>query len=490
MASIDAQAAPADKPLAIASFNIRVPGIAVVISLFGIAAIARLLLASLDGFGVDMGTFRGWSDRLANDGPWNFYDQDFFSDYSPGYMYVLWLIGELNQIFHFSNDQYEYILKLPSIIADLGGAYLLYRMLDKEKPWLQLGATVLYLLFPAALLVGAFWGQVDSILSFFLLLSVYFIGRDRPVAGAVAFAIGFIIKPQAIAALPFLAFWIIRRHPLNLKGGEFPIPRVLIECTAYPLVVIFILILPFFTTAPWDLFAQLQSATTVDNYEVNSFWAYNFWNAGGLSDLGFRCDLPSACPDSEATKWLGMPTRYWGFAFFGLAIAAILYIFRNAKGYGFLALGVGMSIMAFYMFTTRMHERYVFPAFLPLLLGVALLHSRVLWAAFITTATVHFLNLYHVFGYYYLFNAEEEGNYPRWTRVDWLYDKVLEANVSFLGLDNILGWAIGVGEGPGRHVEAVQLWSIILLFSFLAMFPAAYFLAETRRDREKPLEGT
>src|SRR5712692_1927258 len=214
MANLEAQASPLAAPASLINFNVRVP---VLIPLMLAGLILRLALASIHGFRIDTGTFQSWAGSLSHDGPWNFYKPNEFTDYAPGYMYVLLLIGEMDKLLHFTNHQWEYVLKMPSIVADMGSAYLLYRMLDKEKAAVQLAATAIYLFFPCALLVGAVWGQVDSILAFFLLLPVYFIGREKPVAGAVAYTLGFLVKPQAIAALPFLAVWIIRRHPATLS---------------------------------------------------------------------------------------------------------------------------------------------------------------------------------------------------------------------------------------------------------------------------------
>jgi Gpi18-like mannosyltransferase len=445
------------------SFSFRVPGIAF---LLAVGLVLRLALALLPGFGVDIGTFQAWSNQLANDGPWNFYREDFFTDYAPGYMYVLWLFGELNQVFHFSNEQFEYLLKMPAIIADLASAYLLYLMLKEDRPGAALASAALYLLFPAALLIGSVWGQVDSILAFFLLLTVYLIGRERPVAGAVAFTVGFLVKPQAIAALPFLAFWIIREQVALLRTdeGRDEALRTLGACVAVPLAVLVLLILPFFKWQPWNLIEQLYDATNVANYRVNSFWAFNFWNTGGLFDMGFRCDLASACPEdarARATEWLGIPTRYWGLGMFVAAIGGTIFALRRAQGMGFLALGTALSVMAFYMFLTRMHERYIFAFFLVFLLACVLINSRVLWGAFVVAGLVHFLNLYHVYAYYY----------PNELRWESLY-KWLE-KASFLG----------------TGYETVQVLSAVFVVCFFIILGAAAGLG-AKRSPPPPAEVT
>ena len=364
--------------------RVRMPGILPVLAA---GLLLRLVLALIPPFQIDTGTFRAWSDSLARDNPWNFYKTDFFTDYAPGYMYVLWFIGKLNQLFHFNQETFECVLKLPSIAADLASAYVLYLLLKDQKQEWRVGAAAIYLLFPAVLIIGPIWGQVDSLLAFLLLLSIYFIDRERPMAGALVFTLGFLTKPQIIATLPFLAVWIMRRNP----------PRVWLQITGASLALLLVVIFPFFTFKPWDLIPQLYDATNVENYRVKSFFAYNFWNIGGLFE-GFKPDVTGIQPGQGTL--LGIDYRYWGFALFATSIVGIIRVMWNSRGTGALALGSALSVYVFYMFMTRMHERYVFAAFLPLLAAAVTLHSRTLLALFGTLGMIHFFNLYHVYVYY------------------------------------------------------------------------------------------
>ena len=65
------------------------------------ALLLRLLLALLvEGYPYDMSCFVAWSDKLAASGPAAFYSEGYFADYPPGYLYVLWLMGELRRALH------------------------------------------------------------------------------------------------------------------------------------------------------------------------------------------------------------------------------------------------------------------------------------------------------------------------------------------------------------------------------------------------------
>ena len=511
-----------DEPAAPATlgFSLRVPAILVVLAA---GLILRLLLATFPGFGIDVGTFAAWSYQLADTGPWNFYDTDAFTDYAPGYLYILWFIGEAKNLFQdlgiitLTNKQYEFILKLPSIVADLASAYLLYKLLEGQKQEARVAAALAYLLLPVTWFTGAVWGQVDSLLAFFLLLSLYFIGKGRPIAGGIAFVVAFLVKPQAIAALPFLAFWILRQHaprwvPLaqglpvlvglalffvgglaslalyleDHRGGSLAIalvamalggvlvalgnlafgtetgaksskekaasghrpgyvpvpPDLWYAAFAIPAVILLVAILPFFEYKPWEFLDQLEFSASY--YAYASFHAFNFW-------------ATFAYLEPDKVKYLGVSYQMWGYILYAATTAFVLYSLRKAEGLGALTLGTALCIFVFYMFVTRMHERYLFPMFLPLLAACVILNSRLLWAAFCGVTIIHMLNLYHAY-------AEFNDNY---LRIDWIFNWLQDPNFWGLGLTTVeflsvlmvlmlpplLAVAYALGDRPRRETD-------------------------------------
>ena len=428
------------------------------------ALLLQLALAALPTFAADADLFRAWGELIVRVGPENLYHTSLFHAYAPGYMYFLWLLGDLDDAFGLSISQWNYALKLPSIVANLGSAYLLYRFLAGQRSERRIGAAALYLLFPATLLIGPIWGQNDSVLVFFLMLTVYFLAKDRPVAAALAFSAGFIVKPQAVAALPFLLFWVVRDHPPQWRrvGASLRVPvlpSVWLRMAGSSLLLILVVIYPFFPShVPWRPFVGLahQVGSATNAWPMNSFFAFNFWTVLG-KDLADRCDS-SQCVNptishvtyiTHGTEFLGLSTRFWGWALFAVAIASVLYVLRSARGPAFLALGTSLSILAFYLFTTRMHERYLFPFFLPFLAACVLLKSRVLWTVFGLLGAVHFLNLYLVYTH-----ASDDN-----LRVQFLYDWLGQANL----------W--------GTRLETQQVLSAIILAGLLVLVPTAYRLA-------------
>jgi hypothetical protein len=218
-----------------------------------------------------------------------------------------------------------------------------------------------------------------------------------------------------------------------------------------------VLILPFFLLEPWDLITHMQNSTNV--YEVNSFWAFNFWNMFGLFDGGFKPDVTGI--EIGQGETYGIENRWWGFGLYAISMLTILVALRNKDGAGWLSLGVALSVLAFYMFVTRMHERYMFPVLLPLLAACFLIEGSVrwrvaLWSLFGVVTATHFLNLYHVYMYYN----------PNSLKVNWIYD--IFANGDFLS----------------TGLETVQVLSAVLLASLIALLVYAFAYRRRPPDSE------
>src|SRR6185503_9211542 len=71
-------------------------GIGAIVAVLALGLVFRLIIAQLNpgsGFKVDLQSFEAWAGNLASEGLGGFYERDFFHDYPPGYLYVLYLVG-------------------------------------------------------------------------------------------------------------------------------------------------------------------------------------------------------------------------------------------------------------------------------------------------------------------------------------------------------------------------------------------------------------
>ena len=139
----------------------------------------RFNLIILPSFRIDMSDWQAWAQRLVQAGPMQFYSPDYFSDYFPGYLYILWFLGNsFNTLFPqlpiFSLG-FEIYLKAFTTMFDIATAYYIYKITSRYQKKISLLAAIFYLANPAIACNSSDWGQVDGILNFFLIYSSYYL---------------------------------------------------------------------------------------------------------------------------------------------------------------------------------------------------------------------------------------------------------------------------------------------------------------------------
>ena len=364
----------------------------------------RLWLANLiEGVPADLRLYVTWGTELSHDGPFHFYDT--WKDYLPGYLYVLTGIGLLSRLFSFNESTWWYVIKVSAILADLGSAYMLYLFLAPKPERVRLLAAAVYLCLPSVLVVSAAWGQSDSFLALPLMASVYFISKGMPVASSLSFTVAFMMKMLAIAAFPLLVIWILRDYK----------PKVWLQCAAAGGLLAFAIVWPFFPDHPWDFFDQAYKSTS--NYTFAALFTYNLWGAFGW----FRQD---------SIEVFGVSWHTWGQIFTITGEVLVALAFYRARSPGAYALGVAVAMLVSFTFLTRMHERYIFGAFLPLLAACFLYNRIWLWFSFLVLSVIEFCGIF--VGFYVLAEKREPewvyhhklwewlNNYPDWwSRHEW-----------------------------------------------------------------------
>ena len=143
--------------------------------------VVRIVLGlRLRDFHSDTGLFFEWAESIYKNGPGYLYENT-NCDYPPGYMYVLWVLGMIIEWLKSIVAEYKWmvmVLKIPSIITDVLTGVLLYKIAsEKQTQGKAMLIMCLYIFNPAVILNSSVWGQVDSILAFMVLLTVYFVYR-------------------------------------------------------------------------------------------------------------------------------------------------------------------------------------------------------------------------------------------------------------------------------------------------------------------------
>ena len=355
------------------------------------ACALRLAAAALSkGFGSDTACFAAWADRIFQVGPENFYSPDVFTDYPPGYMYVLWLSGALRSwlsIGYYSSD-HLILLKLPSMICDILCGWLIFR--EAARKWSENQAFFLclaYLFNPAVFLNSSVWGQVDSVYTLAVVYMCLCLIRRKMYPAYIAFGMGVLIKPQMLLFAPVLLAGGIDSMPeKNLSAFLRNLSQIL--SVALGMVI---LCLPFGLGNVWE-----QYFSTVSSYPYAAVNACNLWGLLGLNWV------------SQANTFLGIPYQAFGGAAIALAVLLALFLSlrcrRDREKYPFLG---ALLVITIYMFSVRMHERYLYPGLLLLLFAYLYKPSRLTYLCYGGFSILHFYNTANVLFFY------DPANYDR-----------------------------------------------------------------------------
>ena len=266
------------------------------------------------------------------------------------------------------------LIKLPGVLADLGIGYLIYKIVKKEgKESRAVYIAKLYLFNPAVIYLSASWGQLDSVVSLFALVSIYLLLAKKYYLSLGNYFVSIFIK-ATFAPLAIVIFLQSVRQKIKLK--EIIISVLLLALGLW-------IIGYFFTdknylewTVKMYLYKILPGAVTLPYINLNAF---NFW---GLV-LGME-------RIKDEVVYGGLPLSWWAYLIsLGLIILVLKKFWQGANVY-FTILILYMTI---FMFFSRVHERYLFPVmvFFPIVLSK---YSR-LTNVFYIISGVFLINLYH-----------------------------------------------------------------------------------------------
>lgn len=352
--------------------------------LFLIGLAVRLLLINLPGFQIDVNAWFAWAIRLNQVGFTNFYSDQIWTNYTPGYLYILGILGFIKNLLHMSDSNFVLLLKFPSIGAEIILGLLVYRQVAKKSlVWATVAAS--FILFnPAFLFNSAVWGQIDGLLTLMLVISVYFLDQKKFILSSILLGLGFLIKPQAIALLPLFTLFFLKNKSI----------KNLLQLTLPFSLTVFLLSLPFFINQPFSGIPNLFFKM-VSDYPYTSLFAYNFWGV-----IGFWI------PDSQL--WNGLTYQTWGYILLASYWTAIGYFYFSKENSPTVYFKKKLSVytlatlatLGFFFLPTRVHERYLYPAIVFLILFAIIYKSRLLVALTGILSLLHLLNLYYVYVYY------------------------------------------------------------------------------------------
>ncbi len=364
-----------------------------------IAALMLRLALSFLTYHADVLSYIAWAQSILKDGPLNFYDRKFLNITDPNYpplaliffvlsfgIYVFFhrliIWTSLIQPALFSNlalwsNQYgaqAVFLKLPAIVADLGLGILIYQFIKKKasRKWAQL-TVCLFLFNPVVFYNSAVWGQIESVVAFFIIAAFILLVDDQPKKAVASMILALLIKQSAIIFLPI--FVIVLIFKMKIKS--------ILLTTLALLGLAWVILIPFHpqNTLIWFFDFYLKSTSGVLNFATGN--AYNLWA------LLFSFDNR---PDT--ITFLNLPYSAWGYIIFiPIFLFIMLKVFKQPRNWTTIFLAVILITMASFSFLTRMHERYLFPV-IPFLI-LLLPFKRKLIVIYLGISLIHLVNLYH-----------------------------------------------------------------------------------------------
>jgi len=346
----------------------------------GAGLIVHLALLPTQGFTGDLQAFDSWMRAAIAFGATHVYEH-VFCDYLPGYLYLtkgvglLWTIVTRQPLPPFHSVAQRMLLKVIPALADLAGAWVLYRIgRTRRQPALAAAIGVSYALNPAMLFTSAVWGQVDSLLALLLLLAVWSISCAQSAIGFALLTATMLIKPQAVALVPMLAL-----GALCVSGA-----RVLIVAPLASGLTAAALLLPFVAAgqmaAVWSTVSII-----VGHFSAVSMNAHNVWW------LIWGRASPNT---SDMMRFGNALLSYRALGMIMLGVATLLILWRLSRALRARATeplpalceAGALQMFAFYLFPTEMHERYIVPALI-FLAATALWQPRLTWVYGLTSAT-------------------------------------------------------------------------------------------------------
>ena len=407
----------------------RIKSYYLLLVMFAALALRLIICYFVEGYQVDVGCFLSWGNTMAKVGPAEFYEETNFCDYPPLYTYVLGLNAAVSKLIGISYPASEtadrIIFRFIPCLCDLAGCWMVYKLLIRQKAVSERSCFIfltIALFNPATVLNSAAWGQMDSVLCLLLLAVSILAVKNKWVPALPLYVISVLVKPQALMLGPLGLIYIVLTYIHDTKSRKFILRGILFSILTLAAGVI-----PFSLYQDWDWLINLYSRT-LQSYPHATVNTANFYYLLGGNWKSIENAAHILAPVILGLLCTGYGV-WWYFRSdktkhriaetvlsFLFAIAFIICAYLNASwswtgglamAFAFIVvlspavrsrdirllpwLG-GLLYILLYVFGIKMHERYIFPAFLLLAASWALLRDRrILYVLILFTATT-FIN--------------------------------------------------------------------------------------------------
>ncbi|MBQ9950014.1 MAG: hypothetical protein IJO93_04770 [Clostridia bacterium] len=419
-----------------------------------VRVLANFIFTSLEGqygHSTDIKCFMAWGYKVASSGPANFYSEGYFADYPPGYMWILGGCEKLRLLlgFEYGSAAHAFVMKLPSVICDLTVTYLVYHIARNTGRSTRSAVIIscLAAFNPALIMVSAVWGQIDIMLTLFIVLTFMWLASgiscgiaansveekrksivDITLSG-LFYGIAVALKPQALMVGPLFAaahilYFVtcICKH----KASQSVISTALAAICAF--AVIILPSIPFTGTQEgfWLMDKYMGTATS---YNYATVEAYNLYTLFGAN-----------WKDADLPFIFGLTYKQFGTSCMVLmvSVSIILYALADKNKKGLLMLTAAFSLSGIFAFGHFMHERYLLPVLILVLIAMLYYNDKrlyLVYGGFSVSLLYNLMGAFLITDYY----PARVGDYPAFMTVGAIMTLVVFVWFAYVTLSIILG---------------------------------------------------
>ena len=315
------------------------------------------------------------------------------SDNMPGNLYLLYGQGLLAEWLNLSlisplSFGAALLMKLPALLAEAACIALLWSQARRViAGWRSAFLPLIYMFTPVIWINAGWWGQTDALVIFALLLCFSLLEHARALPSWLAWGCALLCKLQALFALPLLVIYTVYRWGSKQLIRNGMITLALCVCALLPMI-----------EAGYADGVYAAMFASVERWPYPMAGAYNVWYAL-LGERQTASGSIRLSPLRDDTVWLwGITYRQVGVVLFGCNLVAGAWLWLQRASKERLWHGLTLAAMAFFLFPTQIHERFLIFAFAPLLL--AAIHRPPLLAAYGLLAAANTINVFRNLGFF------------------------------------------------------------------------------------------
>lgn len=345
-----------------------------------LALAVRLPYAPDPAYRGDLVHFARWMNFMEHDGLLQFYQPElrmgtWDRPYPPLPTYAFRLMSQLYggapaPATALDDPAFVVLLKALPIAAELGLIAVVGVWLTRQRSrlrWLIPGALALY---PGLITTSAWWGQYDSVFTVFVVLALVALNRDKPLAAWVWFAVALLVKQPAAAVGPLLLVVSFRRYGWRRTALGMALCVGLYAGASLPFVA---------GSGLQNALSPYLKASDAFPYLTNN--AYNSWYAAAALVKGAPVGFAEA-PFRDSLPLLGsLSAKTVGFGLLGVYTLLLCVVFWRQAHERREFVWAAALFTGFFMLPTQVHERYLYPAAIFAVVGIAQ-DRRLLWVAF------------------------------------------------------------------------------------------------------------